>query len=109
MAEPSADKVTPFSWRERADLQASAHGPVLLAFDRTMRQINALSVTILGTRLAVEDRDLAMEYIAGAATRMLRANLLYVEKCVLPEMGATDEGEASPAEADPDNETSPAS
>lgn len=108
MDEPSADNVAPFPWRERADLQASAHGPVLLAFDRTMRQINALSVTILDTRLAVEDRALAMEYLAGAATRTLRANLLYVEKCVLPEMGATDEGEASPPEADPDSETPPA-
>lgn len=105
MDEPPADNVAPFPWRERADLQASAHGPVLLAFDRTMRQINALSVTILDTRLADEDRALAMEYIAGAATRMLRANLLYVEKCVLPEMGATGEGEALPPEADPDGET----
>lgn len=96
MDEPSVDNVAPFPWRERADLHASAHGPVLQAFDRTMRQINALSVTILGTPLADEDRTLAMEYIAGAATQTLRANLLYVERCVLPDMDARDEGEAPP-------------
>lgn len=96
MDEPSVDNVAPFPWRERADLLASDHGPVLLAFDRTMRQINALSVMILGTGLANEDRDRAMDLIAGAATQTLRANLLYVEKCVLPEMDARDEGEAPP-------------
>lgn len=83
MGEPPADNVAPFPWRERADLQASVHGPVLRGFDLTMRQINALSVMILETELGAEDKNEAMEYISTAATRMLQANLLYVERCVL--------------------------
>jgi hypothetical protein len=105
MDEPPADNVAPSPWRERGDLLASDHGPVLLAFDRTMRQINTLSVMILGTGLANEDRDRAMDLIAAAATQMLRANLLYVEKCVLPEMDAAADGVVPPPAAALDSET----
>ncbi|MGU9979921.1 hypothetical protein ACJ4V0_07755 [Phreatobacter sp. HK31-P] len=85
MDELPADNVAPFPWRERSDLQASSHDPVLRAFDRTIGQINALSVMILEAGLAGDDRNQAMAYLSTAATRMLQANLLYVEKCILPE------------------------
>ncbi|MDP3546313.1 MAG: hypothetical protein Q8S29_09050 [Phreatobacter sp.] len=73
MDEPSADNVAPFPKRERADLQASSPDPVLRAFDRAIGQINALSVMILETGLAGDDRNQAMACLSTAATRMLHA------------------------------------
>ncbi len=87
MDEPSTDNVTPFPWRERADLHASIHAPILGAFDRTMRQIGALTVLVLDSTLETEDKNEAMEYLATAATRTLQANIVYVERSVLPDIG----------------------
>jgi len=97
MDKPPADNIAALPWRERADLQGSVHGPVLRAFHQTMRQINAISVMILATPMTGEDKNQAMECVSTAATRLLQANLIYVEKCVLSHGASAGEGaELSP-------------
>lgn len=74
--------LAPVPWRERDDLRASVHGPLLAAFEQAIAHIGHLSVLVQESSLAVADKDRALDYLAVAAARTLQANIIYVEQSV---------------------------
>jgi len=87
MVDRPDNGTAPAPWRERDDLTTSVHGPVLAAFQRAIAHIGELSVLVQESAMELNHREQAMEYLATAATRTLQANIVYVERSVLPDIG----------------------
>ncbi len=90
MTQLPAGNVTPFPCRERTYLPTSVHAPTLGAFDRTLRQISALSLLVLDSTMELSDKNDAMEAFLKAANYILQANVIYLEGSVVPDIGRSD-------------------
>lgn len=79
------DRVVPFPRLFSDTVASSRHKPALRAFTEAIAHIHQASELVRGSPVSPEDRNAMLALLAKGAAKVLQANLIYIEKVVLPD------------------------